>query len=118
MVFVAGSRACGLFRETEDSSQRIFSVSVDRQAEAHVAFYLRKGHVKVACAGSPHHGMLQRFSSAVGADSRASFTLALSSFFCTLLTSPSSTSAGTVRAYCASDWSHCATARRSRPVFS
>ena len=55
MVFVAGSRACGLFRETEDSSQSIFSVSVDRQAEAHVAF-LRKGHAKVASAGSPQSG--------------------------------------------------------------
>ena len=60
----------------------------------------------------------QCLPSVVGADSRASLTFAFSSFFCTLLTSLSSTSAGTVRAYCASDWSHCATARRRRPVFS
>ena len=45
----------------------------------------------------------QCLPSVPGADSRASFTLAFSSFFCTLLTSLSSTSAGMVRAYCASD---------------
>src|ERR1700679_3789476 len=118
MMCLAGSRTCGLFRETEDSSQSIFPVSVDRQAEAHVAFLYGKTTLRWPPLAHGIRKTLQCFSSAVGADSRASFTLALSSFFCTLLTSPSSTSAGTVRAYCASDWSHCATARRRRPVFS
>jgi hypothetical protein len=48
----------------------------------------------------------------------ASLTRALSSFFCTLATSPGSTSAGADFAYSASESSHCAAARRMRPVFS
>ncbi len=48
----------------------------------------------------------------------ASLTRALSSFFCTLATSPGSTSAGADFAYSASESSHCAAASRMRPVFS
>ena len=50
--------------------------------------------------------------------SLASFTRALSSFFCTLFTSLGSASAGTVRAYSERLCSHCAAANLRRPVFS
>ncbi len=58
------------------------------------------------------------FGLAPADSSLASFTRALSSFFCTLLTSPGSASAGAVRAYSCRLCSHCAAANFSRPVFS
>ena len=48
----------------------------------------------------------------------ASLTRAVSSFFCTLATSPGSTSAVEDLAKPESESSHCAAARRMRPVFS
>ncbi len=58
------------------------------------------------------------FGLAPADSSLASLTRALSSFFCTLLTSPGSASAGTVRAYSCRLCSHCVAAIFRRPVFS
>ncbi len=68
----------------------------------------------VNCFGHPAYC----FGLAPADSSLASFTRAVSSFFCTLFTSPGSASAGTVRAYSCRLCSHCEAAIFRRPVFS